>query len=175
MTFEAKQRDWWRPVVPFGVLVVLALIGAAIKSSISIGDVAIGVAMVGALALIAWGLSRKLASMRLTFEGWQVTFKPGFGKERTFDPREITWIRYGTRRSVGMYSFRLADRGFMSTQSLPITMFEDSHAEKEFLVRLASVDPARLDADEGTRAALAGWRDYLSRTGADPASALPRS
>jgi hypothetical protein len=113
--------------------------------------------------------------MRLTYDGWLVTFKPVLGRSRTFDPREITWIRFGTRRGVSSYSFRIGDGGVLSTQGLPMSMFEDPQAEKEFLVRLASVDPAQLDADEGTRTALETWRDYLSKTGADPASALPRS
>lgn len=145
------------------------------KSSISLGDVAIGAAMVAALALLTWWLIRRLSSMRLTFDGWLVTFQPGFGRKRTFDPREITWIRFGHRRSVSLYSFRLNGQGFMRTQSLPISMFPDPRADEEFLIRLATVDPERLDADEGTRSALATWRDYLSRTGADPTSALPRS
>lgn len=175
MTFEAKQRGWWRPAVAFGVLVVVALVGAAIKSSISIADVGIGAAMVAALALLVWALSRKLASMRLTFDGWNVTFKPAFGRVRTFDPREITWIRFGTRRGVSSYSYRLGDQGLLRTQSLPISMFPDPEAERQFLIRLAAVDPERLDADERMSQALVGWRDELSKTGADPASALPRS
>lgn len=149
-----------QPAAAFVVLLVMILLISSLTSRhIGDGDVATAAGLSSAFAAMLWGTRLAVCRQWTQVDGWQVSYRPGLGRIRSFDIRSIESIRWERSRLVrrgSSYAVRLASGSGRRHCVLPGYAMSNRQIADEFLRRVAKLP--KVGTDARTAAALQPWR-----------------